>query len=132
MTHLSRLLVGEQNRSAQLCDSSMRALNRSLIRQIKKQIEQIDLLIKNQIEGSELSAKARNLTAISGVGTRTAALLLAQMPEVGQLNRREAAALGGLTPFNHDSGKLCGKRTIFGGRRYAFTFPDDLSQFHCI
>ena len=51
------------------------------------------------------------------VGTRTTALLLAQMPELGQLNRGEAAALAGLAPFNHDSGSIRGKRAIFGGRR---------------
>jgi transposase len=51
------------------------------------------------------------------VGTRTAALLLAQMPELGQLNRGEAAALAGLAPFNHESGSIRGKRAIFGGRR---------------
>src|SRR5437899_2259055 len=48
---------------------------------------------------------------------RAAAILLAQMPELGQLNRRQAAALGGLAPFNRESGTLRGKRTIFGGRR---------------
>jgi len=95
-----------------------RRLNRSLINQIKKQIEQLDLLIKNQIQQSpELSIKAAKLTAISGVGERTAALLLAQMPELGQLNRREVAALAGVAPFNRDSGKLRGKRAIYGGRR---------------
>ncbi|PYK17814.1 MAG: IS110 family transposase, partial [Verrucomicrobia bacterium] len=52
-----------------------------------------------------------------GVGTRTAVLLLAQMPELGTLNRAQAAALAGLAPFNRDSGTLRGKRTIFGGRR---------------
>ena len=67
-------------------------------------------------KSQELSAKAQKLTAISGVGPRTAALLLAQMPELGQLNRREVAALVGVAPFNRDSGKLRGKRTIFGGR----------------
>src|SRR6266436_9006952 len=50
------------------------------------------------------------------VGARTAALVLAQMPELGQLNRRQAAALAGLAPFNHDSGSVRGKRAIFGGR----------------
>ena len=69
-------------------------------------------------KSQELSAKAEKLTAISGVGPRTAALLLAQMPELGQLNRREVAALVGVAPFNRDSGKLRGKRTIFGGRRH--------------
>ena len=117
--HLSRLLVMEQNRGARLSDSSVRVLNRRLIKQIQKQIEKIDLLIKEHIEGSqELSAKAQKLTAISGVGPRTAALLLAQMPELGQLNRREVAALVGVAPFNRDSGKLRGKRMIYGGRRY--------------
>src|SRR6266566_9620932 len=69
-------------------------------------------------KSQELSAKAEKLTAISGVGPRTAALLLAQMPELGQLNRREVAVLVGVAPFNRDSGKLRGKRTIFGGRRH--------------
>jgi len=79
--HLSRLLVMEQNRGARLGDCSVRVLNCSLIKQIQKQIEKIDLLIKEHIEGSqELSAKAEKLTAISGVGARTAALLLARMP----------------------------------------------------
>src|SRR5438874_10998865 len=115
--HLSRLLVMEQNRGARLADSSVRELNGSLIKQLQKQIEKIDLLIKEHIEGSqELSAKAQKLTAITGVGARTAALLLAQMPELGQLNRRQAAALAGLAPFNHDSGSVRGKRAIFGGR----------------
>ena len=85
---------------------------------IKKQIEQLDLLIKEQINASpELSAKAQKLTAINGVGVRTAALLLAQMPELGQLNRREVAALVGVAPFNRDSGKMRGKRAIYGGGR---------------
>src|SRR6266508_3369172 len=94
-------------------------LNRRLIKQIKKQIEQLNLLIQEQIKASpELSTKAEKLTAISGVGPRTAALLLAQMPELGQLNRREVAAFVGVAPFNRDSGKWRGKRTIFGGRRH--------------
>lgn len=116
--HLSHLLVAQQNRSAQLTDASLCALNKRLIAQIQKQIESIDLLLKKMIEQSaELSHKAQKLTAIIGVGRRTATLLLAQMPELGELNRREAAALAGLAPFNRDSGNMRGKRTILGGRR---------------
>jgi transposase len=86
--------------------------------QIKKQFEKLDLLIKEHIEQSpRLSAKAKKLTSIKGVGLRTAALLLAQMPELGQLNRREVAALVRVAPFNRDSGKMRGKRAIYGGRR---------------
>ena len=116
--HLTHLLVMEQNRGARVSDASVQRLNRRLINQIKKQIEHLDLLIKGYIDQShELSAKAAKLTSISGVGARTAALLLAQLPELGQLNRREVAALVGVAPFNRDSGKMRGKRAIYGGRR---------------
>jgi transposase len=116
--HLTHVLVMEQNRGARLSDASVLRLNRSLINQIKKQIDRLDLLIKNHIEQSkELSAKAAKLTSISGVGARTAALLLAQLPELGELNRRQVAALVGVAPFNRDSGKMHGKRAIYGGRR---------------
>ena len=116
--HLTHLLVMEQNRGARVSDASIQRLNRRLINQIKKQIEHLDLLIKGYIDQShELSAKAAKLTSISGVGARTAALLLAQLPELGQLNRREVAALVGVAPFNRDSGKMRGKRAIYGGRR---------------
>ena len=117
--HLTHLLVMEQNRGARVSDASVQRLNRSLINQIKKQIEKLDLLIKEHIEQSPgLSAKPEKLTSIKGVGLRTAALLLAQMPELGQLNRREVAALVGVAPFNRDSGKMRGKRAIYGGRRF--------------
>jgi transposase len=116
--HLVRLLVAQQNRRAQLSNKTLLGLNRRLTTQLRKQIAQIEALLNASIEQNrELSAKARKLTAIVGVGARTATLLLAQMPELGQLNRREAAALAGLAPFNRDSGSLRGKRTIFGGRR---------------
>jgi transposase len=116
--HLTHLLVMEQNRAARMSDHWVCKLNRRLITQIKKQIEQLDLRIEGQIKASpELSTKAEKLTAISGVGARTAALLLAQMPELGQLNRRQVAALVGVAPFNRDSGRMRGKRAIYGGRR---------------
>jgi len=116
--HLTHLLVMEQNRAARMSDLCVRKLNRRLIIQIKKQIEQLDLLIEVQIKASpELSTKAQKLTAISGVGARTTALLLAQMPELGELNRRQVAALVGVAPFNRDSGRMRGKRAIYGGRR---------------
>jgi transposase len=116
--HLVRLLVAQQNRRPQLSNKTLLTLNRRLTTQLRKQIAQIEALLDASIEQSqELAAKARKLTAVVGVGPRTATLLLAQMPELGQLNRRQAAALAGLAPFNRDSGSLAGKRAIFGGRR---------------
>jgi transposase len=116
--HLGRLLVMEENRAAQLEQKELRRLQQRLIGQIKRELAQVDLFIEKLIAGSAaLAAKAEKLTAVSGVGKRTAALLLAQMPELGELNRGQAAALAGVAPFNRDSGKLCGRRAIYGGRR---------------
>ena len=93
-------------------------MSRSLISKVKKQISTLDVRIATLIaQDQNLCAKAQKLTSIVGVGARTAALLLAQMPELGSLNRAQAAALAGLAPFNRDSGSMRGKRTIFGGRR---------------
>jgi transposase len=116
--HLGRLLVMEENRAAQLEMKELRRSEKRLIDKIKRELAQVDELIEKLIAGSaELAQKAEKLTAVSGVGKRTAALLLAQMPELGELNRGQAAALAGVAPFNRDSGKLCGRRAIYGGRR---------------
>jgi transposase len=116
--HLSRMLVAEQNRLAQLNDKELQRLTRSLLVTLKRQMAAIDARIAGLIaQDQSLKEKAQKLTAIAGVGTRTAVLLLAQIPELGTLNRAQAAALAGLAPFNRDSGTLRGKRTIFGGRR---------------
>jgi transposase len=57
--HLTHLLVMEQNRAARVSNGCVRRLNRTLLNQIKKQIERVDLLIKEHIEASpELSVKA--------------------------------------------------------------------------
>jgi transposase len=74
--------------------------------QIKKLMEQ-DPVLKQRVEC---------LDAIEGVGLRTAVLVLTHMPELGQLNRQQVAALAGLAPWTRDSGTLKGKRCIGGGR----------------
>ena len=115
--HLSQVLRAEENRLAQLRCAELRSLGRSLINKIQKQIRAIEECISSLIAQEQtLCAKAQKLTAVTGVGARTAALVLAQMTELGQLNRRQVAALAGLAPFNHDSGSLRGRRAIFGGR----------------
>ena len=64
----------------------------------------------------QLQAKVRKLSSVRGIGPTTAALLLAELPELGSLNKAEAAALAGLAPHNHDSGTFRGQRHIAGGR----------------
>ena len=61
-------------------------------------------------------AKEELLRSVPGVGPVSARTLLAQLPELGSLTRRQAAALVGVAPFNHDSGRMRGRRTIWAGR----------------
>ena len=61
-------------------------------------------------------AKEELLRSVPGVGPVSARTLLAELPELGSLTRRQAAALVGVAPFNHDSGRMRGKRAIGGGR----------------
>ena len=56
------------------------------------------------------------LNAVKGVGAATVAVLLAEVPELGSLSRREISALIGVAPVNRDSGTMRGRRTVFGGR----------------
>ena len=56
------------------------------------------------------------LRSVPGVGEQLSLALLAQLPELGTLNRRQVAALVGVAPFNRDSGAMRGKRTVWGGR----------------
>ena len=77
--------------------------------------------LENDIDAAVRSSPAWRetaelLTSVPGVGVATARTLIAELPELGRLNRREIAALAGLAPFNRDSGRFRGKRAIAGGR----------------
>jgi transposase len=112
------VLIQLRNQSEQLGCVTTRRINKSLQNTLRKQIHkieaQLDQLIK---QDQQLAAKVRQLTAIKGVGPTTAVVLLAQMPELGSLNRNQASALAGVAPFNNDSGTHRGQRFIRGGRR---------------
>jgi transposase len=81
--------------------------------QIKAVEKQIEALLE---QDAELHQRVRCLDEIQGVGPRTAWMVLAHMPELGQLNRQQVAALAGLAPWIRDSGTMKGKRCIGGGR----------------
>lgn len=62
------------------------------------------------------AALAAALTSVPGIGPASVAVLLAELPELGKLDRRRIAALVGVAPLNRDSGKMRGQRAIWGGR----------------
>lgn len=82
------------------------------------QIATIERKIENMIaQTGQLASRARLLRSIPGIGPVCAAMLLAELPELGQMTAGQAAAMTGLAPVPHDSGVMRGKRMIAGGRR---------------
>jgi transposase len=89
----------------------------SMIDFISKQIDDIDKEITAAIQSnSQWRAKDDLLQSSKGVGRIVSVTLMALLPELGTLNRKEIAALVGVAPFNNDSGSKRGKRSIWGGR----------------
>lgn len=72
---------------------------------------------KTMASDDELAKTAGILRSVPGIGPVASTMLIAEMPELGQITGEQAAALTGLAPIAHDSGKLRGKRAIAGGRR---------------
>jgi transposase len=94
-----------------------RKLSTAQARAAAKAMTDVESRITKLIKDSSTMAPvAAILQETKGVGAVTTAVLVAQMPELGRINRREAAALGGLAPCANDSGKHEGKRYIRGGR----------------
>jgi transposase len=109
--------TAELNRLEHLTLKKLRTQAQTLIRQFDRQIDQLDRWIAELITADPaLQAKAERLQLVEGVGAVTAATLLAHVPELGSMNRRQTAHLFGLAPFNSDSGQLQGSRHIAGGR----------------
>lgn len=75
--------------------------------------KQLDKLIENEAEWSEEKAL---LKSAPGIGDTMVYTLLADLPELGSMSNKQAAALVGVAPLNRDSGKMKGKRRIQGGR----------------
>ena len=96
------------------------ALRRSVDRTTKHlcaEIAEVERLIQQLIDGDDdLKARQAKLLAVKGVGPRVSRVLVSEMPELGRIDRRKAAALVGVAPFNDDSGTHAGRRHIQGGR----------------
>ena len=84
---------------------------------LQQAIRDLDTDLRDAIRASAVWREHDDLLqSVPGVGPGTSATLLAELPELGQLDRRKIAALAGLAPLNRDSGAFRGRRTIGGGR----------------
>lgn len=110
-------ITRERNRLGRAADPDVRAMIEESIRLAEDQLRRLDALIARAIESDGAArAVAGRLVSVPGVGAVTAGRLVALLPELGRLNRREIARLAGLAPVCRDSGTLRGRRAIGGGR----------------
>jgi len=95
----------------------IKSLTKSL-RHLDKELKCVEAEIARMVQSDdEWKSRFELLKSAPGIGDVTSTTLIAELPELGQLNRQKIASLVGLAPFNRDSGTMRGRRTIFGGRR---------------
>ncbi len=110
------MLTAERNYLAHATRWVRRQVKQS-IAGLQRQLEALDRELKRLIQASLVwRAQAHLLSSVPGVGAVTATCLLAELPELGTLNRKQIAALVGVAPHNRDSGNYRGKRSVWGGR----------------
>lgn len=113
---LEEMLKAEKSR-LRTVPATMRPSVERMIEVLKGEIKQLEKeLDKFMKKNEEWQAQEQILRSAKGVGRVTAATLLAELPELGKLDRKKIAALVGLAPMNADSGKKRGYRKTKGGR----------------
>ncbi len=110
------MVTAEKNR----CRTATQRLQPQIqehIRYMEKQLKELEQGLSELLSSSPVwRTKEKLLGSVPGVGPVLTVTLLAGLPELGRLDRREIASLVGVVPFNRDSGTLRGKRTVWGGR----------------
>ena len=112
------MIVAERNRQRRV---SVKRIAKSIARltaALEKELAEIDSEIDTGVRGSPAWREKEDLLAsVPGVGSITARTLLAELPELGQLDNKKIAALAGLAPFTRQSGQWRGRSMIAGGRK---------------
>ena len=116
---LMDMINQEQNRRGQTIDKAVTKQIDEMLKTLKKQLDQVDRQIKEFLQEE---AKTNNavavLQSVPGVGIVTTSTLICDFPELGKVNRNEAAKLAGVAPIANQSGTRDRKRSIFGGRTH--------------
>lgn len=113
---LLSLLKQEKNRLS-IMPKEIASSIKSVIKMLDREMNKIEKHIQDAVDQvAEWENTEKILISTPGVGKTTVYTLLAELPEIGQLNPKQIASLVGVAPFNRDSGKMRGKRSIRGGR----------------
>ena len=111
------MLLSEKNRLSAATTVAVRPRIEAHIAWLQRELDDLDKSLRETLRQSPVwREKDDLLRTVPGVGEQLSLTLLAYLPELGTLNRRQVAALVGVAPFNRDSGTLRGKRTVWGGR----------------
>ena len=111
------MIVAERQREKRVTVPRLRKSIARLVKALEKELTSLDADIDDAIRGSPAWREKQNLLAsVPGVGPTIARTLIAGLPELGQLGRKQIAALVGLAPFTRQSGKWRGQSFIAGGR----------------
>ena len=117
---LVHLMTLTRNQARLLRGADLRRSAAKLLLQVRTQFHDTEKLIANVLKQDQnFAAKAERLQSVPGVGPTMAAVALAELPELGKVNRKEIAALAGVAPYSRDSGQSRGVRRIGGGRAHA-------------
>lgn len=113
---LVKMMSAEKNRRECASPWILRKLNKH-IRQLQAEIDAVEAKMTELLQAdSQRWLHYQLLLTVPGVGKVCGFILLAMLPELGRINRKEIAALVGVAPFNFDSGRYEGKRRCWGGR----------------
>jgi len=113
---ITEMIVAERNRLAMASKAVTKRIN-AHIGWLESELEQVDKDLDRTIRHSPIWKLNEDLLrSVPGIGPVTSRVLLAELPELGKLNRKQISALVGVAPFNRDSGTLKGRRCIWGGR----------------
>jgi len=112
-----QMIVAEKQRERQIPNRTLKKSAARLIKALEKELTVLDTGIDDSVRGSPVWREKEDLLqSVPGVGAITARSLLAELPELGSLTRREVASLAGLAPWTRQSGKWRGKSFTGGGR----------------
>jgi transposase len=113
-------LIGqENNRLQQTADREIEKYIRKSLEALKKQLKSIDARLAKCVQQDTANErKIEIMGSVKGIGPVAISTFLAELPELGKLNRAEIAKLVGVAPMNNDTGQRSGKRRTMGGRSY--------------
>lgn len=108
----------ESNRLEMTHAKAARKSIQAVLKILERQIDDIEKAIETLVQSDDdWRQKTQLVQSVPGLGGVTATTLIADLPELGDLNRQQISSLVGVAPFNHDSGQHQGKRSIGGGRK---------------